>query len=336
MSSRVFAACAAAVLALSASVAAVEAQSPARSTSPGAGETQGWPQRAVKLILPIGPGSGADIGARLFADRLSKAWGQPVVVENRPGGDSMIAIGAFIAANDDYTFFWGPSSSFVAHPYLHATLSYDPKDIVPLVRISNTIVSVVTPATLSIASMAEFVALAKAEPGKHNWAAVTGVNDFLFSSFVKSTPLDISRVPYRDGVQALNDVSEGRIQIYSAAFAITRPQVQAGKVRVIAITNSVRAPMLPDVPTAREAGFPAIEFDGLVGLYGRPSTSPALREKLAADMKAVLGDAEVVDRLTVTGQVVNFGASAEFIRSVDQQRAVAAAAARVLGIKASQ
>lgn len=295
-----------------------------------------WPQRSVKLILPIGPGSGADIGARLLADRLTKTWGQPIVVENRPGGDAMVAIGAFMGANDDHVFLWGPSSTFTAHPYLHAKLPYDPKEILPLVRVTNTVVSVVVPAALAVNSLEDFVKLVRAEPGRHNWAAVTGINDFLFQSFVKSSALDISRVPYRDGVQALNDVSEGRIQIYSAAYAITRPQVEAGKVRVIALANTARADILKGVPTARESGYPAIEFDGLVGLYGRPSTPQSLRDKLAADFKAAIAAPEVTDRLRATGQVINFGDSKAFIESIDRQSAIAAAAAKVLGLKSAE
>src|SRR5262249_26290692 len=98
----------------------------------GAVGAQTWPQRTVKFVLPLGPGAGADIGARLLADRLNKKWGQPVVVENRPGGDSIVAIGAVLGANDDHTLLFGPSSSFVAHPYQHAKLPYNPDEIVPI------------------------------------------------------------------------------------------------------------------------------------------------------------------------------------------------------------
>jgi tripartite-type tricarboxylate transporter receptor subunit TctC len=294
--------------------------------------SQPWPQRTVKLILPLGPGSGADIGARLFADRLQKRWGQPVVVENRPGGDSMVAIGGFIEADDGHTFFWGPSSSFVGHPWLHPKLSYDPKELVPLVRITNTIVTLVVPTALNIGTMADLVALIRKEPGKLNWATITGLNDLLFRSFLKSADLDMKRVPYRDPVQALNDASEGRIQVYSAAYAITRPQVQAGKVKVIALINSRRADMLPDVPTIREAGFPANEFDGLVGLFVRPSTPSEVREKLTTDFKATIVDPEITNRLTATGQIVNFGGPKEFAAQIEEQRARAAAAGKTLGI----
>jgi tripartite-type tricarboxylate transporter receptor subunit TctC len=138
-----------------------------------------WPQRPVKLILPLGPASGADIGARLLADRLSARWGQPVVVENRPGGDGFIAITAFINAHDDHTLFFGPTSSFVGHPYLHDTLPYDASNLAPIARVTTTIVTVAVPSSLGVGSLAELFAMARKEPGKLNWATITGVTDLI-------------------------------------------------------------------------------------------------------------------------------------------------------------
>src|SRR6187431_1466150 len=108
----------------------------AQPTSP-----QSWPQRPVKFILPLGPGSGADIGARLIAEKLSARWGQPVVVENRPGGDGFVAIAAFVNSKDDHTLLFGPASSFTAHPYLHDKLPYDPRDLAPVARVSATLIA---------------------------------------------------------------------------------------------------------------------------------------------------------------------------------------------------
>ena len=301
----------------------------------GADQVQAWPDQTVRLVLPLGPASGADIGARLFAEKLQKRWGQPVIVENRPGGDSMVAIGAFIDADDGHTFFWGPSSSFVGHPWLHPTLSYDPDELVPHVRVTNTIVNLVVTSSLKVSTMADLVSLVRQQPGKLNWATITGLNDLLFRGFLTSSHLDMVRVPYRDPVQALNDVSEGRVQVYSAAFAITRPQMQAGNVKVLALINSKRAAVLPNVPTAGEAGFPEVEFDGLVGLFVRPTTPPDVRAKLMADIKAEIGDRRIVERLTSTGQIVNFGGPQEFAAQIDAQRARAANAGKLLGIAAA-
>jgi tripartite-type tricarboxylate transporter receptor subunit TctC len=105
-------------------------------------QTPTWPTRTVKFIVPFGPGAGADIGGRLFAERLQKIWGQPVVIENRPGGDSIVAINAVLAANDDHTFLFAPAGNFAVHPFVYSKLSYDPKDLNPVVRASNTILAV--------------------------------------------------------------------------------------------------------------------------------------------------------------------------------------------------
>jgi tripartite-type tricarboxylate transporter receptor subunit TctC len=105
-----------------------------------------WPTRPVKFIVTLGPGSGSDIGARLLADRLTQRWGQPVIVENRPGGDGIVAINAFVSAHDDHVLLFAPSSSFTAHPFLHDNLPYKPSDLVPITRVSNTIITISVPA----------------------------------------------------------------------------------------------------------------------------------------------------------------------------------------------
>src|SRR5882757_10066478 len=117
----------------------------AAQTTPQAWSQQAWPQRTVKFLLPLGPGSGVDIGARLLADRLSGRWGQPVVVENRPGGDGIVAIGAFASAHDDHLLLMTPTSSFTAHPYLHDNLPYKPRDLLPITRVSNTLITIAVP-----------------------------------------------------------------------------------------------------------------------------------------------------------------------------------------------
>src|ERR1700681_4946253 len=115
-----------------------------------------WPQRPVKFIVPLGPGSGADIGARLLADRLPARWGKPGVIENRPGADGLVAIQAFVAANDDHTLMFTPSGSFTVHPFQYEKLPYAPDDLVPIARLSNTIMAVGVPESMGIATLAEF------------------------------------------------------------------------------------------------------------------------------------------------------------------------------------
>jgi tripartite-type tricarboxylate transporter receptor subunit TctC len=297
---------------------------------------QTWPQRTVKFILPLGPGSGADISARLIADRLAIRWGQSVVIENRPGGDGFVAINAFIGSRDDHTLLYGPAGAFTAHPYLHAKLPYNQRDITPIARVSSTVVTVAVPATLPVNSVAELMALARAQPGKLNWASITGASDLIFDAFTKTANLDMQRVPYRDPVLALNDLAEGRIQLYMAALAIVRSHAQAGRIKILAVTNRERAPVAPDIQTVREAGFAALLFDGLVGLYALPDFPGDVRERIAADIKAVLSDPTIASRLSGTGQIVIPGTPAEFAVAIDEQRAQMAAVAQVLGIKAAQ
>jgi len=289
----------------------------------------------VHLILTLGVGSGTDIGARLFSDRLARRWGQPVIVDNRPGGDAIVAINAFVSAHDDHVLLFSPSSAFTAHPYLHDNLPYKPSDLVPITRVSNTIIAISVPIDLKPETLRDLAALARATPGKLNWAGVTGANEFLFAGWLKQEGLSMTEVPYRNPVDAANDLAEGRVQVYHAALAIVRPQLAAGKIKVLAVTNSVHAPSNPNVPTVQEAGYPSLTTDGLVGLFGPPGMPVALREKITADFRAV-ADASIDDKLAATGQLMNIGGPDDFARSIDEQRARLAGFAKQLGIKPLQ
>ena len=308
----------------------------ALSPSPLLSQSSAWPQRTVKFIVPLGPGSGVDITARMFADRLSKKWAQPVVVENRPGGDAIVAITAFLGAADDHTLLFTPTSAFTSHPYLHDNLPYDPQDLGPIARVTNTLVVLAVPVALNVGTVKELLDMARAAPGKLNWAAATGTNEFLFDGFLKESGLTMTKVPYRDTVQALNDLAEGRIEVYVGAYAIVRPHVQNGKVKVLAITNRERASSVPDLPTVREAGFPGLGFDGLVGLFGPRNMPTDLRERIAGDIRTAAADPEVIARLTATGQVISPGSSAEFTAATEEQRTQVAAVGRALGMKPSK
>jgi tripartite-type tricarboxylate transporter receptor subunit TctC len=307
-----------------ATAAAAQAQSPA------------WPQRAVKFIIPFGPGAGADIGARLIADRLPARWGKPVVIENRPGADGLVAIQAFLSANDDHTLLFTPSGSFTVHPFQYEKLPYTPADLAPIARVSNTILAVGVPASMKIATLAEFVERARAAPGTFNAAVVPGITEFTFDYFVKTVGLSIAKVPYRDIVQAATDLGEARLQIFMASYAILQPQADAGRIKVVAVNGRERAPILPQIPTAIEAGFPSLEVEGLVGLFGPRDMPIALRERIGADIKAVAADPEIGKRLAGTAQVVNPGGPAELAEAVDYQRRQITRISQALGIKPKQ
>ena len=308
---------------------------PAQAQSPST-SVQAWPQRPVRFIIPFGPGAGADIGARLIQEKLAARWGKPVVIENRPGGDSMIAIQAVISANDDHTFLWGPSGNFIVHPYLYRKVPYNPSELVPIASFSATILSLAVPASMNFKDLADFVQRARAEAGKYNAAAVAGITELAFDYFANRAGLTFTKVPYRDIVQAVNDLSEGRLQVYTSAYAIQRPQRDAGRVKVLAQLGLTRAPSLPDIPTGVEQGFPALEMEGLLGMFGTNAVAPALRERIGADIIAVSKDKAIEEKLAATGQTPSAGGAKEFAAAIDAQRAKVALITQALGIKPKQ
>lgn len=301
-----------------------------------AAATDAWPSRPVHLIITLGPGSGVDLGARLFADKLSAKWAQPVIIENRPGGDGMVAITSFLQARDDHTLLVTPVSSFTAHPYFHDKLPYDPNDMIPVARISKTVVAVSVPASLNISTLKELEALAREKPGQLNWTTATGFTDFVFAGFLHAVGLKMAKVPYKNPAGAATDLAAGVIQVYMPAYAIVRPQVEAGKVKVLAVTNHERAPAIPNIPTAHEAGYPSLDFDGLVGLFSTRDLAEDARAKIAADIKAVAGDPDIVKKMTSTAQIVSPGDAKEFAESIAAQKAQVAAVAKLFGNKPVQ
>jgi tripartite-type tricarboxylate transporter receptor subunit TctC len=295
-------------------------------------QAEAWPQRPVKFVIPFGPGAGADIGARLIQEKLAARWGKPVVIENRPGGDSIVAIQAFLSANDDHTFLWGPSGNFIVHPYQYKKLPYDPSHIVPTARFSSTILAVAVPTSMKIGTVAEYVKQARAAAGKFNSAAVPGITELAFDYFQHKANITTAKVPYKDIVQAVNDLGEARLQVYSASYAILRPQREGGRIVVLAQFGKQRAPSLPDIPTGIEAGFPELEMDGNVGLFASPAASAALVERIGADIVAVSDDKAIDDKLNATAQTPSRGGAKEFAASIAAQRAQIAAIAKALNI----
>ena len=300
-------------------------------------QPQAWPTRSVRFILTLGPGSGTDIGARLLSDRLAKKWNQSVVIENKPGGDSIVGIAAFVGAKDDHILLMSPTSAFTAHPFLHDNLPYKPEDLTPIARVSNTFVGITVPTPSPANSLTELIALVRDKPGELNWAGVTGANAFMFEAWLQGHKLNMRKVPYRNAVDAGRDLAENRVQAYQSAVAIAQPQIELGKIKLLALLNSVRTPAYPNIPTVAEAGHPGLTIDGLVGLFGHPFMPMELRERIAADIKEVMeGDPIVKDRLTRTGQLFNPGGPAEFGASIESQRATVTAAANALGMYAKQ
>lgn len=303
----------------------------------GAAAQQTFPTKTVRFIVPFGPASASDMTARLFADRLSARWNKPVVVENRPGGEGLVSLDAFVGARDDHTLWFGPAAIANVLPYEHDTLPFDPKrDIVPIVSVSQVVLAVSMPGMMNVGSIDHLVAMARAEPGKLNAAAANGISDFLLFGFIKNMGLNIVKVPYRDIMQAPNDLVERRIQLLSTSLAVVQPLTNAGRIKVLAVTSRRRAPSLPDVPTAIEAGYPALTFESIGGVFGPRAMPDNIRESIAADVRKVAEDPIIAKRLGDTGQIMSILGPAAFAAGVQEQRDELAALAKTLGVKAAQ
>ena len=295
---------------------------------------QSWPERPVRLIVPLGAGSATDVTARLYADRLAARWGKPVVVENRPGGDAIIGLNAFVGARDQHTLLFSFGGPVTINPATHAALPYDPeRDLVPIVSAADSFLGVAVNASLDIKSLDELVKRAKAEPGKLNWAGTAGLPEFAFAGFVKSLGLDMTEVSYRDFNPALQDLAEGRIGVVATALVPLLPLAQAGKVRILAVTNWRRAPAAPDIQTVKEAKFPELAVDGFQGFFGWRDMPAELRDRIAADVRAVGGDPDLAKRLDAIGQAVRVGSTADFVAMIDEQRKKIAAIVKAIGVK---
>src|SRR5262249_3297102 len=196
-----------------------------------------WPTRPVKFIVPFGPGAGADIGARLFSEKLSQIWGQPVVIENRPGGDSIVAIQAFLSANDDHVLLFGPSGNFTVHPFNYTKLPYNPADLIPVARASTTLLAAAVKADAPSGNVKEFTEVVRKAPGTFNYGAVPGITEFTFWGHLYKEKLQMTQVPYRDINVAPVDLSEGRIQMVMASYAIVQPQINAGRIKLFVVNN---------------------------------------------------------------------------------------------------
>jgi tripartite-type tricarboxylate transporter receptor subunit TctC len=294
---------------------------------------QQWPTHPVRFVLPFGPGSGADIAARLITDTLQQKWGQPVVIDGKPGGDGLLSLQTVVSAKDDHVLFFGPSSIYVVQRYMHEDMSFDPEtDLAPIAAVAKVQIAVAVPASLGISTLAEFVALAHAKPSETSYAVAPGFSEFVFDAFVKENGLGIAKVPYRDITKSPLDLGENRIQLSMQSYAAMRTYAQTGKIKFIAVNDRERSPIAPDIPSVVEAGYPSLLASPVLGLLGPRDMPMDLRRRIAADMLAALDDKTVRDRLALSGQPpAPMGVDA-FTAAVKEQYAQVAHIASVLGI----
>lgn len=302
--------CAAIILSLATALLAV----PCRSET--------WPQHVVRIILPLPAGSGTDLAARLFAERLAERWKQSVIVENVPGADGILGVTRLVGSHDHHTLLFSFAGPITINPLIHNHLPYDPvRDMVPIVSAIDNFFAIAASSSLGIDSIDGLVARARKEPGKLDWTATAGLPQYIFTALQKSAGLEMTYVPYREISLALQDLSESRVQVVAAGVSILLPQVQSGKVRLLMVTSSRRSPLAEDVPTAAEAGHPELLFEGIVGFYGWRDIALDLKERIAADVRAVAADSALATRLRSVGVAVRVGTTAEFVAEIEDQRA---------------
>jgi tripartite-type tricarboxylate transporter receptor subunit TctC len=298
-----------------------------------AGSAADWPVRTVRLILPVPAGSASDFTARLFAERLSMRWAQPVVVDNRPGADGIIGVSAFLNGHDDHTLLFAISAVTTVHPVVNENLPYDPvRDLVPIASASEIILAIAAGGKTTIRSLEDLVREARAAPGKLNWASSPGLPPFVFGAFMKRLGLDLTYISYRDLAPALQDLGEGRIDVYIHALSVLAPQAQAGRARFLAVASQDRAAAAPDVPTVREAGFSELGMEGLCGFFGSRGMTDTVRGRIAADVMAIASEPAVQERLAVIGQAAHPGTSAAFAAFLADNRQRLSALAKPAGI----
>jgi tripartite-type tricarboxylate transporter receptor subunit TctC len=297
------------------------------------GLAQQWPTHPVRFVLPFGPGSGADTAARLFIDKLQQKWGQPIILDGKPGGDGLLSLQTVVSANDDHVLYFGPSSIYVVQRYVHEGMTFDPEtDLAPIGGVARVGIAVAVPTSLGISTLAEFVALARAKPNETSYAVAPGFSEFVFDAFVKENGLAIAKVPYRDITKSPLDLGENRIQLSMQSYAAMRTYAQTGKIKFIAINDRERSPIAPDIPSVVESGYPSLVASPVLGLLGPRDMPLELRRRIAADIVAAVDDQTVRERLALTGQPAAPLDLDKFAAAVKEQYAQVAHIASVLGI----
>jgi tripartite-type tricarboxylate transporter receptor subunit TctC len=270
-----------------------------------AAHSQEYPNRPLRLIVGLPAGGGADAIARIFAGRLGESLGQPVIVENRPGSGGLIAAEtAAKAPADGYTLLFGSVSYTAIFASLYKKLPYDPvTDFAPISLIATFPLVLVVNQAVPARSVHEFIAHARANPGRVNYASA-GIGSPLHLSMemLKSAAnIDLVHVPYKGGVQAAGDLLSGQIHAICDALPTQLGNIKAGKVRALAVTSAQRSPQLPDVPTMQEAGVADFEFTGWFAAFGQAGLPKAVVAKLNAHAIGILNAPEVRNRLAEQG-----------------------------------
>jgi tripartite-type tricarboxylate transporter receptor subunit TctC len=297
---------------------------------------QGYPNKPVRVVVAFTPGSSTDIIGRAVSAKLQEMWGQPVVVENRAGAGGTVGSEFVLRSDPDGYTLLANSSAHVANPSIYASLPYDTlKDftnIAPLAGGPN--VLIVGPDT-GWKRFADFVAAAKANPGKLNFssAGIGSGTHFNLEKLKLTAGIEVTHVPYKGTPEAIADTIGGRVCCYFAPINAALPHVRGGRAPALAVSSAKRSSLLPEVPTIAESGVPGFDYTLWVGLWGPPGMPADLVEKINKDVNRALASPDLAERLTNLGTLPMNMSSAEFTRFVGGEVEDTARVLKAAGIK---
>jgi tripartite-type tricarboxylate transporter receptor subunit TctC len=296
-----------------------------------------WPSRPVRLVTLAAPGQSTDAVARSLAEALARRWGQPVVVDNRPGGEGIISIEAFLAARDGHTLLFNPTGTWTGIHLLHERLSFEPeRDMIPVSFVGQDFLALAAAPQLGVTSLAELVQAARARPGAITYASAPSIPALAMVAFQREAGIELTHVPYRNPFAALPDIAQGRVNLALLPLAPMLGPASGGQLRLLAVSSPDRAPAAPELPTAAEAGFPVLGFPGGFGLFAQRDMPEALRLRIAEDVRAATGDADMVRRVSALGLIPRAGTPAEFEALLLRERARWTEVARRYGVRPAQ
>jgi tripartite-type tricarboxylate transporter receptor subunit TctC len=250
---------------------------------------QDYPTRVVRIIIPLGPGGGGDVFTRALASELQAAWGQPVVVENRPGGSLLIGTRACAeAVPDGHTICVLSSEPIVYSPFLHKKLPYDPdKDFEPIANLFFNTLALVASSSLGVKTMPELIALAKARPGTLNYATFSFPLVHFMEKLKRESGADFVRVPFRSGNEVVTAVLSGSTPVALLALSNMIPHLQSGRIVGLAVNSSTRSPLFPDMPTFVEA-YGQVYAQTWFGLFAPAGTPAPILARIARDVSRIV------------------------------------------------
>lgn len=274
---------------------------------------QPYPAKPIKVIVPFSAGSATDVVARMVGNKLAEAWGQQVVIDNKPGASGIIAATAAAKSPPDgYTLFFTSNTTQAANPSLFPNLPYDPvTDFVPVAPMATAANLLVVSTSLGVSSVKELIQLAKAQPGKLSFASGSSLSRVNGEMFKSMTGIDIVHIAYKSNPQGVTDLLAGHVQLMFTDTVTALPHVKAGKLKALGIGSGKRSAVLADVPTVAEAGVPGYDLTGWLAVFAPTGTPQAVVNKLNEEINRILVLPEVRERLLQTGLDPLAGSPAE-------------------------